>query len=116
MTDYEKERREDSIAISKQVTADLERHLKDEEATRRLDADYKKRNDDHVRAIYANLQMASSKIDVLQSWVTDNAEVTREVRDLLATFRVSRNVANWTVRVGGAVALGYAWLKGWGGK
>ena len=80
------------------------------------DEDYRRSNDDHIRTLYTEIHAVRGKVDTLQAWVKDNSEVTREVRDLLSTFKVSRSVANWVVKVGGAVAIVYAGFKGWLGK
>jgi hypothetical protein len=80
------------------------------------DSDYRRINDAHIKSLYDEMHNVTKKVDVLQAWVTENSQVTRDVRDLLSTFQVSRSVANWIVKVGGAGAIVYAGFKGWIGK
>lgn len=69
--------------------------------------------DDTVALLQKEMLIVHAKVDALQAWVTDNAEVTRDVRDLLASFRVSGNVAKWIAAVLAAIAAGLAIAKNW---
>lgn len=48
----------------------------------------------------------------MQATIQENTELTRQVRDILITFRVTALIAKWIATVGAAfAALYYAWLK-----
>ena len=69
--------------------------------------------DDTVELLQREMLVIHAKVEALQAWVTDNAEVTRDVRDLLASFRVSGNIAKWIATMLALVAGGFAVAKGW---
>lgn len=60
-----------------------------------------------------SIRLITEHQTTMQGWITDNAEVTRDVRDLLTTFKVSRSIAKYVTNVGGAIAIVYAGYKGW---
>lgn len=71
---------------------------------------------DQITLLAASVNAISEHQASMQIWITENSEVTREVRDLLTTFKVSRAVANWITKIGGAIAIIYAGYKGWFSK
>lgn len=48
-----------------------------------------------------------------QKWVEDNANVTREVRDILTSFSVISSAAKWLTTVAAAVGIIWAITQGW---
>ena len=98
-----------------------------EEVLRRMDSDYKRVVDAKINELRIDVNALKSSSELLhqevrqvisgvadmQSWVKDNAQVTRDVRDILGTFHFMGSAGKWITTVGAACVLTYGAVKGW---
>lgn len=52
-------------------------------------------------------------VESLKAAVKENTEITEQVRDILASFRVVGAVAKWIAAIAGAVGATIATVKAW---
>lgn len=55
----------------------------------------------------------SASVEHLHACMEKNTEITEQVRDILASFRIVARMAKWFTAIGGAVATGIAIVKAW---
>lgn len=49
-------------------------------------------------------------VEVLKAQMAENTEITKQVRDILGSFRIAGAIAKWTAAiVGGAIAVKSGW-------
>lgn len=71
-------------------------------------------NDERRRGTDPVVRQLVGDVDDLKLEMKRNTEVTEQVRDILASFRVMMAVAKWFTAIAGAVAAGIALLKSGG--
>ena len=63
---------------------------------------------DHLHECVEGLK---GKVATLETSMAENTAMTKEVRDILATFRTLATVAKWFTAIAGAVAAGFAMFR-----
>lgn len=60
----------------------------------------------------AKFDQIAEDTTTLKIHMAENTEITTQVRDLLGSFRIMAAIAKWFSIIGGAVAAGFAAIKG----
>jgi hypothetical protein len=66
-----------------------------------------------VESLYIEMRDIRTETKNTQTWVEDNAKVTREVRDILTSFHIIGSFAKWLTTVAAAIAFAWGITDGW---
>lgn len=74
--------------------------------------DDRRKPDPRLDALKGKVDHLHDCVESLKRSVAENTEITQQVRDILASFRIAGSLAKWVTAIATAVAGVYAMLRG----
>jgi uncharacterized protein YoxC len=66
--------------------------------------------------LHGDVQEVKTSLSTVQAWVEDNAAVSRDIKEILTSFKFIGSISKWLAVVLASVATTYAAIKGWASK